>query len=93
MQKADISAAAGQDVAELTVKTFISLRSEENFNFFWKKLQLLTKDLDISEPQLPVIEKCQNNMTLEMLNGNLQFHQKPTRECGRQSTHSSDECR
>ena len=50
LQKADISAAAGQDVAELTVKTLISLRSEENFNLFWKKLQLLMKELDINEP-------------------------------------------
>ena len=50
LQKADISAAAGQDVAELTVKTLISLRSEENFNLFWEKLQLLMKELDINEP-------------------------------------------
>lgn len=53
LQKADISAAAGQDVAELTVKTLSSLRSEDKFDLFWEKLQLLTKDLDIGEPQLP----------------------------------------
>ena len=34
LQKADISAAAGKDVAELTVKNLISLRSEESFSLF-----------------------------------------------------------
>ena len=50
LQKADISAAAGQDAAEITVKTLSSLRSEDKIDLFWEKLQLLTKDLDIGEP-------------------------------------------
>jgi len=39
------------------VKTLVSLQSEGNFNLFWEKLQLVTNDLDIGEPQLPCHRK------------------------------------
>ena len=39
LQKVDVSAAAGQDVAEITVKTVISYKN------FWQKLQLGMKGL------------------------------------------------
>ena len=37
LQKADISAAEGQTIAGLTVKTLQSLRADSNFQFFWEK--------------------------------------------------------
>ena len=48
-----MSAAGGQKVAVLTVKTPESIRSAENFDLFWKSLLLKSSSLDISEPKLP----------------------------------------
>ena len=45
-----MSAAGGQKVAALTVKTLESIRSAENFDLFWKSLLLKSSSLDISEP-------------------------------------------
>ena len=53
LQKTDISASEGQEVAKMTLKTLSSLRSEENFEFFWERVTKTAKDLDISDPLLP----------------------------------------
>lgn len=53
LQKTDISAAQGQEVADLTLKTIKSLRSDENFQLFWENLLLSSKSLDLPEPSLP----------------------------------------
>ena len=39
LQKRDISAAEGQEIAELTVKTLESIRSDIKFELFWKKAE------------------------------------------------------
>ncbi len=36
----------------LTVKTLQSLRTEENFELFWKKINIKCQELEVSEPQL-----------------------------------------
>ena len=48
--KNDISVAEGQDVAELTLKTLLSTRTDDNFTVFWEKVKNLTEDLDVDEP-------------------------------------------
>ena len=53
LQSSSMSAAGGQKVAVLTVKTPESIRSAENFDLFWKLLLLKSSSLDISEPELP----------------------------------------
>lgn len=53
LQKSDISAAEGQDVASMTLKTLESLRSDSNFKLFWQKICKEAESLDISQPCLP----------------------------------------
>ena len=50
LQSSSMSAAGGQKVAVLTVKTLESIRSAD---LFWKSLLLKSSSLDISEPELP----------------------------------------
>lgn len=75
LQKANILAAAGQDVQNLLWRSLF-LCNLKKTSIYFGKLQLATNDLDISEPQ--VIEKYKDNMKLVVLNGSLQFHQKLT---------------
>jgi len=52
LQSSSMSAAGGQKVAALTIKTLEGMRSAENFDLFWKSL-LKSRTLDVSEPELP----------------------------------------
>ena len=53
LQKADISAAQGQEVTYMTVQALKSIRSETNYKLFWKKVTHLAEKLEVSEPVLP----------------------------------------
>ena len=53
LQKSDISASEGQDVAKMTLQTLSSLRSDENFKLFWELVIQAAKELDISDALLP----------------------------------------
>jgi hypothetical protein len=53
LQSARISAAEGQKVAEMTVRTLQSLRSEETFALFWNKVTKAACDLGVNDPVLP----------------------------------------
>ena len=53
LQKSDISAAQGQEVAGLTVKTLQKIRTDESFDLFWKTITRKATTLDLPEPQLP----------------------------------------
>lgn len=53
LQSSTMSAAEGQKVADMTVITLQSLRSDENFLLFWKRVTDKASDLDINEPVLP----------------------------------------
>ena len=57
LQKSDISAAQGQEVADLTVKTLPKMRTDENFDLFWKTITRKANTLDLPEPQLPLRRK------------------------------------
>ncbi len=52
LQQPNFSTVEGNAVAMLTVKTLQSLRTEENFELFWKKIIIKCQELEVSEPQL-----------------------------------------
>ena len=53
LQKSDISAAEGQNVAGLVVKTLQSLRPDNSFKLFCEKTNKEASDLGVTEPCLP----------------------------------------
>ena len=53
MQKADMSAAEGQDVMCLTLSTLKSLRNDSSFDQFWQRICTSSEELDIEKPTLP----------------------------------------
>lgn len=57
LQKESISAAQAQEVVDLTVKTLMSIRSDQHFELFWEHTQHHARTLDISEPCLPCQRK------------------------------------
>ena len=57
LQKADISAAEGQEIATMRNRTLQSLRADENFSCFWKKVITSAETLEVGEPSLPSLRK------------------------------------
>lgn len=53
LQKKSFSASEGQLVASQTKKTLLSMRSEECFDLFWKKVNQMTSNVDVNDPVLP----------------------------------------
>ena len=53
LQQKTISAAEGQQVAQMTVQTLRSLRNEASFDLFWLKVNKIASDFGVGEPQLP----------------------------------------
>ena len=53
LQHKTISAAEGQQVAQMTVQTLRSLRNEASFDLFWLKVNKIASDFGVGEPQLP----------------------------------------
>lgn len=53
LQATQMSAAAGQKIAEMTVTTLQSIRSDENFTLFWEKITKMASNLDVSDAVLP----------------------------------------
>lgn len=53
LQSRHMSAAEGQKIAEMTIRTLQSIRSEDSFQLFWKKVTKMASDLDVSDPVLP----------------------------------------
>jgi len=48
-----MSAAEGQEIADMTVCTLQSIRSDEKFLLFWKLISHKASDLDIDQPVIP----------------------------------------
>ena len=63
LQKFDISAAEGQNVAVLVVKMLQSLRSDNSFKLFWEKT-IKADDLGVTEPCLPWQKKLHKGLTV-----------------------------
>ena len=53
LQKSDISAAEGQQVAELVVRTLQQLRTDDNYHLFWQKVSKHADHFGLPEAQLP----------------------------------------
>ena len=53
MQKADMSAAAGQVLTAMTLSTLKSLRNDASFELFWKKITTSAEGLDVKPSALP----------------------------------------
>ena len=53
LQSPKLSASEGQRVAAMTVKTLQSLRSDSNFDLFWRKAEITRQKFDIDAPELP----------------------------------------
>ena len=53
LQASSMSAAEGQKVADMTISTLQSIRSDENFQLFWSLINKKASSLDIDEPVLP----------------------------------------
>ncbi len=53
LQRADMSAAEGQEVTSLTLATLKSLRNDSSFDLFWKRTCAVVDKLDINGPTLP----------------------------------------
>ena len=53
LQGSHVSAAEGQQVAAMSVKTLQLLRSDENFECFWSKTVSGANERDVSDPVLP----------------------------------------
>ena len=53
LQKSTISAAEGQCVADMTVRTLQTIRNDSAFDLFWEKTAQDVNKLGITEPSLP----------------------------------------
>ena len=52
-QHQTMSAGAGQEIDQMTVKTLQSLWNDECFGLFWTKVTLAADHMEVDEPQLP----------------------------------------
>ena len=53
LQSLQISAAEGQKVADMTVTTLQSIRSDANFDLFWSKVTRMATHCEVEDPVLP----------------------------------------
>ena len=53
LQHKTISAAEGQECASLTLRTLQSIRSDDMFDLFWKKVTTAAEKLNLEPPSLP----------------------------------------
>ena len=58
LQDSQISAAEGQQLAQMTVRTLQKLRSEQAYDLFWFEVNKKAEALNIPEPTLPRQRKC-----------------------------------
>ena len=52
LQQPKLSSVEGHGVAMLTVKTLENLRTDDNYELFWQKVEKTRDQLDVDEPQL-----------------------------------------
>ena len=53
LQSSGMSAAEGQKIADITVRSLNSIRTDDNFSLFWKLIKQKSSNLNINEPVLP----------------------------------------
>ena len=64
-----MSAAEGQKIANMTIRTLNSIRTDDNFSLFWKLIKQKASDLNINEPVLPRQRKRPRRYEDGMSNG------------------------
>ena len=70
LQSPKLSASEGQRIATMTVKTLQSLRTDSNFDLFWRKAEIARQKLDVNDPELPRKRKLPKSLKMEVLNQN-----------------------
>ena len=65
LQSKKLSASKGQEIAALTVKTLMFIRSEVQFDMFWKKVIRKCEDIDVEEPKLPRKRRAPSRLEVE----------------------------
>ena len=53
LQRSDLSAAEGQELARMTVTTLEGLRNDQSFDSFWKLVLKKKHNYDVDDPELP----------------------------------------
>ena len=53
LQHMSMSAAAGQEIARMTVATLQSIRNDESYELFWEEVTSTAEQVDVDEPLLP----------------------------------------
>ena len=62
LQSPSLTASEGQQVADLTCKTLIRIRTTEAFDLFWEKVQVLQREYSVDEPSLPRKRKAPRHL-------------------------------
>ena len=75
LQHKTLSAAEGQHIAQMTVGTLKSLRSDDSFDLFWQTANSKASELDISEPVLPRLRRLPRRFDDGLSAG--EFHDNP----------------
>ena len=75
LQHKSLSAAEGQEIAQMTIQTIKSIRSDESSDLFWGKVSCKATALDINEPELPRQRKQPRRYEVGLSTGD--FHQEP----------------
>lgn len=64
LQQPKLSSVEGHGVAMLTVKTLKSVRTDDNFDLFWQKVENTRSGLDVDKPQLARRRKAPRRLEL-----------------------------
>jgi len=75
LQNPELASMQAYEIAMLTVKTLKSIRTEQNFDLFWEKVELERKQLSIGDPCLP--RKRKRPRRLEIGSSEGEFHTAP----------------
>lgn len=75
LQHKTLSAAEGQEIAQMTVQALKALRDDETCHLFWMKANLRATDLGVGEPQLPRRRKVPRRFDDGLSEG--AFHEDP----------------
>ena len=81
LQAKALSAAEGQQIADMVVRTLQTLRSVESFDLFWLKVTKSADSFDVGEPQLPRQRKIPKRYDDGLADSD--FHADP-KDCYRQ---------
>ena len=62
LQSPSLTESEGQQIADLTCKTLIQIRTTEAFDLFWEKVQVLQREYSVDEPSPPLKRKAPRHL-------------------------------